>query len=205
MYAALEDFRAMLPKPTTFALLLLGSTTLACATAQAPTSGLSQPSAIREASPRSTPVYEKGGSKLIATVGKAGGRLELGNGARLEIPEGALSEAVEITFSEGTHSTAFSNHEYEKPVGPILEVSPPLQLNQSFRVSIPATRLPEGFEASDLTLAVEVPADEQRAVQMHGVQTRWDYLPARSEDGRAVGELSAVPGYRVQFVVSRDD
>lgn len=174
-----------------------------CGGAAASSKGPQKPAPTAERAERSMPVFKSGGEKLIAEVGSAGGRLSLENGAVLEIPEGALSENVEIAFSEGTHTTAFSNHEYERPVGPIVEIGPPLALNQPFKLSVPLSRLPEGFEEKDLTLAAEVVSDEQRAVQMHGVQTRWDYLPARSDDGRAVAELNEVPGYRMQFVVSK--
>ncbi len=158
---------------------------------------------VGDSSDSSVAVHKRGGEKLVVEVGRAGGTLELGNGARLEIPAGALSETVEMAFSEGTHTTAFSNHDYERPVGPIVEIGPTLALNRPLKLSVPLSRLPEGFEEKDLTLAAEVVADKQRAVQMHGVQTRWDYLPASSDAGRAVAELNEVPGYRMQFVVSQ--
>lgn len=150
-------------------------------------------------------VHKRGGDKLIAEVGPNGGTLELGNGARISIPRGAFSAPIEMTFAEGTRTTAFANHEYEKPVGPILEIAPGVQPAVPLQVSVPIPTLPEGFAASDLTLGLEVMADLQRAVQMQGVQTRWDYLPAQSQNGRAIAELSVVPGYRLQFLVSRSD
>jgi hypothetical protein len=151
------------------------------------------------------PVHKRGGDKLIAEVGTAGGTLELDNGARLEIPKGALNEPIEITFSRGGHTTAFSNHEWERPLGPTLEIAPPLPLGTPVKVSVPMAQLPEGFSEDDLALGLEVVADEQRAVQMHGVQTRWDYLPAQNASGRATAQLDSVPGYRLQFVVSKGE
>ncbi len=148
-------------------------------------------------------VYKHGGEKLTVAVGREGGKLELANGARLEIPAGALSETAEITFSEGAHTTAFANHEYERPVGPTLQVGPTLNLKKPFKLSVPLGKMPEGFTAKDLTLAAEVMSDSQRAVPMQGTQTRWDYLPATSTSERAVAELAQIPGYRVQFVVSK--
>ena len=174
----------------------------ACATTPPPRTVVTTPEPASEADEPSV-VHKRGGEKLIAEVGRAGGTLELGNGARLDIPAGALSETVEITFSEGTHTTAFSNHEYERAVGPTLEVGPPLSLNQPFTISVPLARFPDGFEAKDLTLAAEVMSESQRAVQMQGTQTRWDYFPASSESGRAVAKLEQVPGFRMQFVVSQ--
>jgi len=176
----------------------------ACAT-PAPTTPKPQTPALIEERDDLSVVYKRGGKKLIVEVGRAGGKLELDNGARLDIPSGALSETVEITFAEGQHTTAFANHEYERPVGPTLEIAPALALNQPFKVSVPLSRLPEGFAEKDLTLAAEVVSDTQRAVQMTGTQTRWDYFPAVSESGRAVAELAQVPGYRVQFVVSQSN
>lgn len=151
------------------------------------------------------PVHKRGGDKLIAEMGTAGGTLELDNGARLEIPQGALGEPVEITFSQGGHTTAFSNHEWERPLGPTLEIAPPLGLGTPVKVSVPLSQLPEGFSDEDLALGLEVVSDNQRAVQMHGVQTRWDYLPAANSSGRATAQLDSVPGYRLQFVVSKSE
>jgi hypothetical protein len=150
-------------------------------------------------------VHKRGSKKLIAAIGKQGGTLELANGARLTIPDGALSEPVEITFSEGAHTTAFSNHEYERPLGPPIEIAPEIALNAPVQISVPLGQLPEGFSESDLALGLEVLASNQRAVPGQATNTRWDYLTASNKGGRAVAELSSVPGYRVQFVVSKSD
>jgi hypothetical protein len=162
------------------------------------------PQAQAAAPEPSHPVRKRGAQKLIVEVGRAGGTLELDNGARLEIPEGALSEAVQITFAAGARTTAFSNKEHERPLGPTLEIAPELALSSPITVSVPATQLPEGFGENDLALGLEILGD-QRAVEMQGVQTRWDYFPAASQGGRAVAELGQVPGYRVQFVVSKSE
>lgn len=149
-------------------------------------------------------IHKRGGSKLIAEVGPKGGTLELANGARLTIPPGAFTSPVEITFSEGARTTAFANHEYERTVGPTLEIGPEAAIAAPLQVSVPISRLPDGFEESDLTLGMEVPRDHQR-LEMQGVQTRWDYLPAQSQSGRAVAQIGSVPGFRVQFLVSKND
>lgn len=150
-------------------------------------------------------VHKRGAQKLIAAVGPKGGTLELDNGARLEIPAGALAEAVEVTFAEGGRTTAFSNREYERPLGPTLEVAPAMAVQSPIRVSIPLTKMPDGFSPADVALGLEVPSSAHRAVQGQAVQTRWDYLSASSQSGRAIAELSEVPGYRVQFVVSKNE
>jgi hypothetical protein len=64
--------------------------------------------------------------------------------------------------------------------------------------------LPEGFREEHLTLGLEVASDAQR-LESQNVQTHWDYLPAESKSGRAVASLSEVPGFRVQFLVSKND
>jgi hypothetical protein len=149
-------------------------------------------------------VHKRGSKKLIAEVGPPGGTLELDNGARLTIPSGALSETVEFTFSEGARTTAFANHEYERAIGPTLEIAPGAALSSPVQVSVPLATLPEGFREEHLTLGLEVPANAQR-LESQNVQTRWDYLPAESKSGRAIASISEVPGFRVQFLVSKND
>src|SRR5262245_59321116 len=95
-----------------------------------------------EVTPR--PVRKRGGDTLIARVGRAGGPLELDNGARLDIPAGALDEEVEVTFADGTRTTAFANRDFERPLGPTLEIAPELTLTGPVRVSIPLRDMPEG-------------------------------------------------------------
>ena len=168
-----------------------------------------QPSStpVASAAPDDVPrgeVHKRGSSKLIAVVGPSGGTLELANGARLTIPNGALTEPVEITFSEGAHTTAFSNHEYERPIGPIVEIAPEVSLAAPVEVSVPMGMLPEGFAPEHLTLGLEVLASNQRAVPGQATNTRWDYLQATNKGGRAAASLNSIPGFRVQFVVSKN-
>ena len=183
---------------------LLVSAVLVCGCAKSPPPAKA-PVAAAPPPPREqvSPVHERGSDKLIVSVGRAGGTLELRNGGRVEFPRDALSEPIQVTFSEGGMTTAFSNHEYESAIGPTLELAPQMALGAPITISIPLARLPEGFDEEDLAMATEVLSDEQRALDMTGVQTRWDYMPARSDNGRVTGELSQVPGMRVQFVVSR--
>jgi hypothetical protein len=156
------------------------------------------------ASERSIPVRKRGHDKLTVEIGSAGGTLELDNGARLEIPAGALSETVQVTFAAGARTTAFSNKEHERPLGPTLSIAPELSLSSPAIVSVPAHGIPEGFAESDLALGLEQ-LGSQRAVEMQGTQTRWDYFPAASQAGRAVAELAQVPGFRLQFLVSKSE
>jgi hypothetical protein len=183
-------------------LLLVG-----CASAApkaAPTTPL-PPEAAEESRSSLAAVHERGGEKLTVDVGDEGGTLELDNGARLEIPRGALTEVTEVTFSRGTKTTAFSNHEWERPLGPTLEVSPGVPLGTPVRISVPVSNLPEGFSPEDLALGLEVAADQQRGAEMTGTVTHWSYIPATSTSGRFVAELDQLPGYRLQFVVSKSE
>jgi hypothetical protein len=184
-------------------LLLVGCASTA--PKAAPTTPLAETASAESSREPVGAVHERGGDKLTVDVGDQGGTLELDNGARLEIPRGALTEVTEVTFSRGTKTTAFSNREWERPLGPTLEVSPGVPLGTPVRISVPVSNLPEGFSVEDLALGLEVMSDEQRAVEMHGVATRWDYIPATSTSGRFVAELSELPGYRLQFVVSKSE
>lgn len=149
-------------------------------------------------------VHKKGAQKLIVAVGPAGGTLELDNGARLVIPKGALSSATEITLAAGARTTAFANHEYERAIGPTLEVALESGINSPLELSIPLSSIPEGFAEKDLALGVEVASSNQR-YESANVQTRWDYLTASGRSGRAVAELAQPPEFRVQFLVSKSD
>lgn len=148
-------------------------------------------------------VHRRGQDKLVVAVGPAGGTLELDNGARLVIPQGALGENTEVTLATGARTSAFSNHDYERAIGPIVEVVIETGVTTPVEISIPLGKIPEGFEEKDLTLGVEVPASNQR-YESAATQTRWDYTPASGRAGRAVASLEP-PGFRVQFLVSKND
>lgn len=175
------------------------------ASAPKTTSTPGAPGATAAQTEQLAPVHKRGEKKLIASVGPAGGTLSLDNGARLDIPAGALASEVEITLAEGAHTTAFSNRDYERPIGPVLEVAPALSLESPARISIPLGVLPEGFDEKDLTLGLEVVSRTQRAVPGQGVQTQWDYVEASAERDRATAKLDQVPGFRMQFVVSKSE
>ncbi|MCS6799777.1 MAG: hypothetical protein NZ898_14890 [Myxococcota bacterium] len=149
-------------------------------------------------------VSRSGDREVRARIGASGGVLELANGARLEIGEGALATSTEVTFALGATTAALQSREDRRPIGPVLLVEPALvaQPGQRFILSIPAAQLPSGFSAEDLALAVEQPAEE-RALGIGGPQTRWTLVTARHEGGRAIAELTELPGMRLGFVVAR--
>jgi hypothetical protein len=152
----------------------------------------------------STEVHARGGRQVTATVGRAGGTLEIDTGARLTIPPGALSEAREITFGHGADTTIFSNREGIRPLSGTLSVSPPLTTapGKSLTLSIRHRGLPDGYSPEDLALAVES-AGERRALGMGENQTRWENFPAVQAGDRLEGELTELPGMRLAFIVSR--
>lgn len=157
-----------------------------------------------EAPPRAVgPVAVRGESEVRARVGRAGGTLELANGGRLEIPAGALGEEVEIVFTTGASAREAWDAETKRPLGPTLEVRPAMTAGGGarFRLSTPATQLPDGFELADLGLGHEEEADARHLSA--STATRWQMWPARVESGRFVAEMPALAGHRVQFGVSR--
>ncbi len=185
-----------------------GITLLAACGGSTPHSETPKPQSVAEADAESSggqlaQVHRRGQEKLVVAVGPAGGTLELDNGARLVIPQGALGENTEVTLANGARTSAFSNHDYERAVGPIVEVVIEGQVQSTVEISVPLSKIPEGFEEKHLTLGVEVPSSSQR-YESAATQTRWDYLSASSRSGRAVAQLEP-PGYRVQFLVSKSD
>ncbi|MDQ3035262.1 MAG: hypothetical protein M3Y87_22840, partial [Myxococcota bacterium] len=144
-----------------------------------------------------------GEREVRARVGSAGGRLELANGGRLEIPAGALAQETEIFFGTGASAREAWDAETKQPLGPTLEVRPAIVAanGAEFRVSAPATQVPDGFEADDLALGHEEEVDARHLSAT--TATRWQMWPARVESGRFVADLPALGGHRVQFGVSR--
>jgi hypothetical protein len=152
------------------------------------------------AAPRGA-VTKSGGDSVSATMGPAGGRLDIASGARVEIPPGTLSEATDVVLAVSQGTTAFKNSEHEKAYGPTFEVSPGMAApdGQSIRVSIPLASYPEGW--GDVSLAYEYP-EGARVGAEDSQHTKWQYENAKLSGGRAVAELPAVNGYRLQFVLS---
>lgn len=163
---------------------------------------------IADPEPVVGPVNQSGDRNVTANIGSPGGTLSLTNGARVEFPAGALSEAAEVHFSVGTQTHAFNNRDYEKPVGPTIHLQPDMALSGGLgvSVSIPMASIPSGFSEDDLTLALEIPAGRQRSSVMGSTQTTWMHIPASSQNGRFVAQITErVPGMRLQFLVSEEE
>jgi len=155
------------------------------------------------------PVHATGGSSATATIGAAGGSLAVSNGWRLEIPAGALGDTVTIALSAGSQTQAWNNRDYERPIGPAMQIQPALvaQPGQRLTVSAPLQPLPSGFTQENITLAYEVVDEHQRELGGRGTntQTRWDYANATVSGERMSAEVPGLGGFRLQFLVSADE
>jgi hypothetical protein len=146
-------------------------------------------------------VHKSGGDKVAATMGPAGGTLDIGSGAKVEIPPGTFSEATDVVLTVSQGTTAFFNSEHEKPVGPTFEVSPGMSApeGRTIRVSIPLASYPEGW--GEVSLGYEYPEGERVGAE-DSEHTKWQYENAKLVGGRAVAEVQELAGYRLQFVLT---
>lgn len=146
--------------------------------------------------------HARGAREASATFTSLGGSLSLSNGARLEIPAGAFDQPTEVVFSVGADTQAFSNREDDRPIGPTLQIAPPLTPAVALVLSASFAGTPSGFSAEHAAIAIEE-SDNQRALSMGGQQTRWQYGAATIEGNRVSAQLAQVEGLRIQFLVSR--
>jgi hypothetical protein len=146
-------------------------------------------------------VNKSGSGSVTARIGSAGGSLTLSSGPKVEIPAGAIEGAEDVELSETQGTTAFLNQESERPIGPTFVVAPDIQApsGKTIKVSIPLAAYPEGY--GDVAIAYEY-SEGARVGAEDSEHTRWQYEDAKLSGGRAVAELPAVNGYRLQFVLS---
>ncbi len=191
------------------ATALLGTMCWSCGggTARSDMSGMEDYSEGSAAVP-TAPVRERGGDSVTARLGPPGGTLELANGARIEIPPGTVDGAVEVVLKVAPPTTAFKDEDVQgqRPVGPLVLLTPELWAPEggALVVSIPFSSFPEGYSPGDLFLATEEVGRNQRAFAEDTTVTRWEYQEASVRGDRAVAEVSALSGMRLQFVLSRD-
>lgn len=190
-----------------FAALLLGLAACkpaAGADEPAAASGSGDESEAGESGGPATPntaVRKSGGKSASALMGPPGGTLEIASGAKVEIPAGTLEEAEEITIADASGSTAFLNSEHQRPVGPVFVVAPAMETTNGrmIRVSIPLASYPPGW--GDVQLGYEYPIGAKVGGE-DATHTKWQTEPAKLSGGRAVAEVPALPGFRLQFVLS---
>ncbi len=154
----------------------------------------------RNAAPNSA-VRKTGSGSVSALVGAPGGTLELSSGPRVEIPPGAIEGGEEFVLKEAPKTTAFLNSEHEKPVGPAFIFSPGLNApeGRAIEVSIPLASYPEGW--GEISIAYEYPVGAMVGAE-DAEHTKWQYENAKLSGGRAVAQLPALNGYRLQFVLT---
>ena len=147
------------------------------------------------------PVHRSGSGSVSADLGPGGGSLELADGPRVEIPAGSIEGAQEYRLTMASRTTAFSNDEHQRPIGPTFSLSPGVSApdGKLVTVSIPLASYPAGW--GGVTLAYEEVASEMVGAE-DSVHTTWSYATARLSGGRAVADLEALPGSRLQFVLS---
>jgi hypothetical protein len=146
-------------------------------------------------------VRKTGSGSVTATLGTPGGTLELSSGPRVEIPPGAVDGSQDFVLKEAARTTAFFNSEHEKPYGPTFIFSPGINApeGRTITVSLPVGALPEGW--GDPSIAYEYPVGEMVGAE-DAEHTQWQYEDAKISGGRAIAELPAVNGYRLQFVMT---
>jgi len=149
----------------------------------------------------SRPVSKRGSGSVSATVGAGGGSLELDEGPRVEVPAGTVADTTDFVLKVAAKTTAFSNKESERPLGPTFSFSPPADAPSggAIEVSFPLGSLPEGW--GDPSIAYEVSAGAIVGAE-DSTRTRWQYERAALSGGRVVAQLPAVTGLRMQFVLS---
>ena len=150
----------------------------------------------------SGPVSVHGRSRYEVSVGPAGGRLELNNGIRVDIPAGALDRQVDITFYATTESRVFGRQEDQAAIGSAAQLEPTMATALPIEISIAFPGLPAGYTNDDLALGVET-VSRQRGVESDDLQTYWQLMPARVQDGRLVARIRDIHGLRIQFAAAR--
>jgi hypothetical protein len=113
-----------------------------------------------------------------------------------------LPETLTITFSTAVESRIFQHREDQVAVGPAVQMTPEFATTVPMRVSVPFQRMPPGYSSEDMAIGVEI-LDNQRALSMGGVRTRWQLLLARVRGERLEAEIAENHGMRLQFVAAR--
>lgn len=144
------------------------------------------------------PVSKHGSGKVQARLGKGGGTLELDEGPRVTIPAGEIEGGQDFVLELAPKTTAFSNKEGERPLGPTFSFSPPL--DGAIEVSFPLSALPNGW--GDPSIAYEVAEGEAITYGEDSTRTKWQYERAQYSGGRLTAHLSEATGMRMNFVLT---
>jgi hypothetical protein len=142
-------------------------------------------------------VSKSGSGSVTATLGPGGGSLELTEGPKVTVPAGVIEGGQDFVLKLASVTTAFSNKESEKALGPTFSFSPPL--DASVEVSFPLGSMPDGW--GDPSIAYE----QQEGAEIKGedsTRTKWQYERARYTGGRVVATLPQATGMRLQFTLT---
>lgn len=159
-----------------------------------------QPSAAEPIASRN-PVSKRGSGSVAARLGPGGGTLELDEGPRVEVPPGTVTDAKDYVLNVAQMTTAFSNKESERPLGPTFAFAPALDApaGDTIRVSFPLASLPDGW--GDPAIAYEVGQGKVVGAE-DSTRTKWQYERATLSGGRVVASLPSLTGLRMQFVLT---
>ena len=149
----------------------------------------------------SNAITKRGSGSVAALVGSGGGTLELNEGPRVVIPRGAVTGGQDFVLKVAQKTTAFANKESEKALGPTFSFSPGIETNgEKIEVSFPLASVPAGW--GDPSIAYEIEEGAAISYGEDSTRTKWQYERARLNGGRVVALLDALPGMRVQFVLT---
>jgi hypothetical protein len=184
--------------------LALSLIALGCGGSQATAPAANTSNEVKEASATgpSTPVSKHGSGSVTALLGSGGGSLELQEGPRVAVPAGAVHGGQEFVLKLAAKTTAFSNKESEKPLGPTFSFAPSVDAPSggSIEVSYPLATVPSGW--GDPSIAYEVAEGEEISYGEDSTRTKWEYERAQMSGGRVVAKLNGVTGLRMQFVLT---
>ena len=168
---------------------------------QASAPGANTANEVKESSsnegPRN-PVNKRGSGSVHALVGPGGGSLELNEGPRVQIPSGAVQGGQEFVLKIAAKTTAFSNKESERALGPTFSFSP--GIDAPVEVSFPLGALPQGW--GEPSIAYEVEEGTAISYGEDSTRTKWEYERASVGGGRVVAQLPGLAGLRMQFVLT---
>jgi hypothetical protein len=142
-------------------------------------------------------VSKSGSGSVTATIGPGGGSLELTEGPKIVIPAGVIEGGQDFVLKLAPVTSAFSNKESEKALGPTFSFSPPV--DSAVEVSFPLGSMPDGW--GDPSIAYEA----QEGAEIKGedsTRTKWQYERAKYKGGRVVATLSEANGLRLQFTLT---
>jgi hypothetical protein len=118
------------------------------------------------------------------------------------IPAGAVKGGQEFVLELASKTTAFSNKESERPLGPTFSFSPALDAGDGspLEISLPLDSLPHGW--GEPSIAYEVEEGTEIGYGEDSTRTKWQYQRASAGSGRVKAQLAGLNGLRMQFVLT---